>query len=680
MSRLIYRSPVGLRYLSCCPLLQRSAGGAGNVLPTPVEILNYVNEKLERGELSSIKTYKNKLIRHHGNKYVYLVSQLKILVETQTKFSIDDNFLSMIFYRHSGTDQYFAFSKKLSAILDSKASTEEKIDALYRAIRLQHALYPTLARQRGILVPDDVHQWFWVNIPKSKSFTHYYFLIQNDVLLSSPKCSKFMNRLLKGSEMDIELVTFQIFLHDPKHQEIFYSKFVTLYNFSQLSTLTNFLIDRSDFRHTKVYFSALLSRLEKHELLDARLAQKERNAVFIKFVTTLLNFLKRTSNHEMFLDTLSMIMTFVHKQKLSARFLHYPLLLTLQYLRAADQHSDVLKLISLIQAFPLPRHFKFDQILIGEIISTLRFFNDPKMTISYIITAYTNRNTVQLLNELGIWSLVHYSTVRTLPEQQLKRDGATSDACNIQISKRLKTSVLPNTVVLTELYRITLDFCHASLPEAEFKQIVIDLFRKYKETLQRRKNLFYNPDCGILNVFIYNLRYKLREDRLVYEIVKEFYGSGIELPSNVSSPFGLVLYHNYMLTQSEVSTLLFLMEKNKIPLDFRVIVSMVFRYLKLNQVDEAHLWYQKLLHAGFPINHRSLLKCAIENNWKLPNGVETELLLQETCDESASKYEGLEDLLGDEFFEEDFEDKQIFANNLIELWGSLRDPINSSCK
>lgn len=236
--------------------------------------------------------------------------------------------------------------------------------------------------------------------------------------------------------------------------------------------------------------------------------------------------------------------------------------------------------------------------MIAEVVSTLRSFNDPTIILNYITTVFTNPKTMELINELGIWGLLHHNTISTLSDSQLKKDQASIAVQKSPLSTFLTASLLPNAVVMTELYRVTLQYLSLNTPTAQFKQIIIDLYHRYKETLKNKSDCFIFPDCGILNTLVYNLRYRMKEDRLAYMLVLDFFQSQTQINCAGSSPFGLILYHNYTLTHSEISKLLVIMDKHNIKLDFKVITGMIFYYIRSGQVEDAHSWFQKLAYFG----------------------------------------------------------------------------------
>ncbi|KAM3162158.1 Atp22 [Lachancea thermotolerans] len=634
-----------------------------------LEIINHVQSRIANEEYSSIKTFKNKLQRHYDSKYAGLLADMRCLGV------MDEKLVKMIFMRRSGPTQHTAFVSSLESIKKGSNSVSEKRKRIYGIIKLQKALYPEIARTNGILVPETLHQWFWQNLRKDETFQHYYFLIQNDVLLSSKSSNLFLRRLLKGSEMEVQLGTFQVFLHNPEHHEIFQSKFEKLYNFSQINQIVTAVLARKDLRHIKLYFAALLNRLEGKELQNSDLSEKQRIALFIKFTNTLLNYLKLTCNYDMFLHSFKMVTDLVLAQKLDTRLLHKPFLLAIQYLRSLSQHSHVLKLISFAQELSLERSFKFKQSVIGELVSTMRAFNDPKIIVDYITTVYTSPKTLRLLNELGIWSLLRHNSVNVLNATQLERDFESNKIQKSHLSNFLAHRVLPNTVVLTELYRVILQYFSNGTPGTELKQLIIDLYHRYKACMINHEDYFVQPDCGIINVLIYHLRFQLKDHRLAFVLAQDFFQTQPFVKCDASTPFGLVLYHNHALTRTEISSLLVLMDKHKVKLDFKVISAMVFQNLRSGQIEEAHTWFQKLISAGFPLTHRSLIKCAIENDWELPRGIDTSFMTEAPTSVSNSGFEfEIDDAVSGGIMEEEEHESTVkFANALLGITETLAE-------
>ncbi|SCV06137.1 LANO_0H22914g1_1 [Lachancea nothofagi CBS 11611] len=637
-------------------------------LKDPTELLGFVQIKLAQQEVNGLKTLKNKLQRQLGYRYAAFMTEMR------QAGTLKPDLVQMIFFQKAGSRQYQAFTSSLQTVIDSTGSVETKKKQLYTLLQLQKALYPQVARENGILVPESVHLWFWDNVEKTKSFEHFYFLIQNNVLLGSQSANRFLNRLLKGSEMELQLASFQIFLHNPQHHKIYHESFIKLYSFAQINRITTTLLSKKDFRHIKLYFTALLERLEANELQALNLPQEKRTALFIRFTNTLLKFLEESQNCDMFLQSFKMVLELVHTQKLSLELLHKPLLLAIRLLRRLNEHSHVLQLISLAQELDLRKSFKFKQSLIGELISTLRSFNDPKIILSYITTVYANPTTVPLLNELGLWGLLHHNSLDRLSTTQLERDCLTLIKQKSQLSQFLTQNLKPSSVALTELYRVTLQYMRNTMPPLEFKQLVVVLYHRYVDTLKINRGYFIYPDCGVLNVLIHNLRYPLKEDRLAYQLVLDFFQAGLHLACSKSSPFGLLMYHNYTLTMTEISTLLVLMDQHGIKLDFKMICSMVFQNLRSGQIDEARSWYEKALAGGFPISHKLLIKRAVENNWKLPTDTDISFLDEPPQPQYpfGSGFDDVDDLVSSDLMEEEYEGTSGFANELLDAVGTFK--------
>ncbi|CEP60687.1 Atp22p LALA0_S01e16666g [Lachancea lanzarotensis] len=634
----------------------------------PRDVVTYVNSQLAKREVDGLKTLKNKLERHLQRDYKKFVAEMRLANVLQS------DIVQMIFFQSAGPRQYKAFVASIHAVLDSEASVEQKKSQLYTLVELQGSLYPQLARENGILAPGCFHEWFWAHLDRSETFKHFHFLIENNVLLGSRPAHRFLVRLLKGSQIEQQLASFQIFLNSPLHHSEYQKRLTTLYTFAQINMITDAVLSKKDLRHTKVYFTALLDRLESWELNNPGLTQEKRVAFFVKFTNTLSKYLKESGNFDMFQSTFKLILGLIQSQNLDIRLLHKPFLLAISWLRKLNKPSQALKLISLAQELSLQSSFKFKQSLIGELVSTLRSFNDPKMTLSYVATVYRNPGTIKLLNELGLWGLLHHGSIHQLQPSQLEADAKSLMVQKSEVSHFLTKNLIPNAVVMTELYRVTLHFMQNTTSSMEFKQLIITLYQHYKRTFEQTPQYFIYPDCGILNVLIYHLRFSLKEDRLAYQILEDFFKTEPHISCTRGSPFGLAMYQNNTITKTELSSLFVLMDRNHLKLDFKTICAMVFYHLRAGQVDDAHSWYIKLTSTGFPISHKLLIKRAVEYGWELPENTDTSFLEEanENTIDTVNTVEGLEDLVTDDLMEEEIDVTSAFAEELVNSLSSFK--------
>ncbi|SCU93074.1 LAMI_0E13124g1_1 [Lachancea mirantina] len=631
-----------------------------------IAVLAQTKDHLKLERYNELKRLKNSLIRKYETKYLSLINQIRKVHD------LDENLVSMIFYRHSGKQQFAAFSKYVVFIVHSNLATDEKKKALYGAIRLQHALYPKVAGEKGILIPEKVHDWFWLNLPRTQSFAHYYFLIQNNVLLSSAAVQRFSSRLLKGSEMEQQLATFQIFLQRPEHCSMFDEKFVLLNNFTHCCRLTQVLIRQKDFRHVESFFKALLVQLSTLGTTYECRNYGERSSMLLKFVNTILLYLRASGNTELFLQTFTTVFDLISMQKLDASFLHKPLIIAVVYLRGIRQYGQALKLISYAQDLPTKSGFLFKQMLIGELLTTFRRLGDFPMILKYVPAAFSHPKTAILLNKLGLRGLADGGLAEPVPESQLHQELA-STAPMTPVLPKLRKRILPNSVVLTELYRAAMQFTCNVLERERFKGLILKLYDNYKKTLLSDKQLFFFHDYGVINVLLHTLRFQLKEHRMAFVMLKDFMELPIKTYGSPSHTFGLVLYNNYALSQSEVSSLLVLMDKKNASVDFKIIVSMILRHLRWEQEDEAHSWFKKLTHARFPLEHKALIQQAVMRNWKLPSHVDTSFL-QESSPEPAPdcSTDDLDELLKEETFQDESELQTQFANDLVHQMEAFR--------
>ncbi|QLQ80717.1 hypothetical protein HG537_0E00700 [Torulaspora globosa] len=574
-----------------------------------------------------MRRVRNKLQRKFGLSYNTVFSNL-------LKVVADPSLFRMSMFRRPGWKQYYSFINALrSTISDDGLSNEQKKQKLYRIISFQHDLFPKGGKKGNYLVPTDVHQWFWENLPKDESFNHLYFLIKNDVHLSScPYVWNFSKRLMQGSELEMQLATFEIFLHDKAHQATFQEKFGKLHCFYAMNKLVNKVLSGNDFRFVKLYLSSLLQKMESLKERGGGQDTKSEKKLFSRFNNTFLFYLSKTGNVEMFLQAFEINLQYMRKAHLlkDARFMQeylYPSLhFILKLLREKGLQEQVFHFIRVIQQVVRIRDPKFNIRIIGELVTSLKSFNDPKLSCQYILSAFNIKETAALLNDLGLWGAIFHGNSVKLSQEMLKAETKVQEKI---FPRSLRTQGIPSIPILTELYKVLLSTCARTMARERYQDLVLELYSAYKKALQEHKFRTTKHDTGILSIFLYHIRLELNNSKLAFEILKDFYSqkfaSSIRCTTK-SCPFSYVVYKNYDLSQSDVSHLLHLMQLNRAPLQFRFCTAMVLRYLKLGNVTEAYSWYKKILHAGFQVDHYVLIKAITENGWEYPKNFDMSLL------------------------------------------------------
>lgn len=573
-----------------------------------------------------MRRVRNKIQRRFGMSYIPVFTSL-------LKVVADPGLFKMSMFRRPGCKQYYSFVNALrSTISDSGLSNEQKKQKLYRIISFQHDLFPKCGEKANYLIPSDVHQWFWENLPRDESFNHLYFLVKNDVHLSSCQYVwNFSKRLMQGSELEMQLATFEIFLHDKAHQATFHEKFGKLHCFYAMNKLVNKVLSGNDFRFIKLYLSSLLQKMESLKGCGERQDTKSEKKLFIRFSNTLLFYLSQTGNVEMFLQAFEINLQYMRKARLleDARFMQehlYPSLhFILKLLREKGLQEQVFHFIRVIQRVVRRRDPKFNTRIIGELVTSLRSFNDPKLSCQYILSAFNIKQTAALLNDLGLWGAIFHENSMKLSQQMLDAETKVQEEI---FPRSLRIGGTPSMPILTELYRVLLSTCARTMGRETYQGLVLKLYSAYKKALEQQK-FPAKHDTGILSVFLHHIRQELNNPKLAFEVLKDFYSqkfaSSIRCTTKVC-PFSYVVYKNYDLSQSDLSQLLHLMQVNRVPLQFRFCTAMVLRYLKLGNVTEAYSWYEKILHAGFEVNHYVLIKAITENGWEYPKNFDMSLL------------------------------------------------------
>lgn len=576
-----------------------------------------------------MRKVRNNLHRHFGTSYMTAYCSLRNVVADPTLFE-------MSMFRRIGKKQYGSFvSAMRSTIADENLSKEQKRQKLYRFISFQHDIFAKRDGTSGFLIPPDINKWFWENIPREESFNHFYFLIKNDVLLSScQNVWNFAQRLMQGSELEAQLATFEIFFHDKAHQAKFQKKFERLYCFHSMNKLVGKVLSDKDYRFIKVYLSSLLQKMESlkadRDGLDSRTVQR----LFVQFHNTLLLYLAQTGNAEMFLETFEIKLNYMRQAgflkdtKFTQEYLHRSLHFVLKMLRQKGLQDHVFQYIRVIRRVIRKRDPEFNKRIVGELVTTLRSFNDPKLTCQYVLSAFDTKRTAKLLNNLGLWAPIFHQNSGKLSDEVLN---AELNAQEKMFSHLLRIKDTPSVPIMTELYRVLLSTSARTMGREEYQNFILELYAAYKNVLKERSFSYRRHDMGILAVFLHHIRLELNDSKLAFEILKDFfsqsYTSSIRCTSK-ACPFSLVVYKNDSISPSELSHLLHLMQLNRVPLQFRFCTAMVLRYLNLGDVEEAHSWYRKILHAGFEVSHSILIKAIAKNGWEYPKNFNTSLLLK----------------------------------------------------
>lgn len=581
-----------------------------------IQLLKVINSVRDGHEMRKLR---NRMKKHFGHNYHLIYPRLRQLSSDPLK-------LQMALFRNAGRRQYASFTQCLLNILNEADLMDmDKRRKLYNTITFQHDMFPGLNANSAMILPDEVHKWFWEHVPRQESFNHYYFLIKNDVYLSWPRHSwKFVKRMMQGSELELQLASFQLFLYRENHQSIFLQKFHKLYSFHAMLLILHRVFNANDLRFAKVYVAALLRNMEIRE---------PNELSFLRFNNFLLYYLSQTGDIELFFKAFSVELQFIKNSfnnRDCLKILHRPLLFVLKLLRRQGYHEEFFTVLSVLQKLSLGQSQAFKKHAFTELVTLLRSFNDCKLTIQYVMSAFDRESTGQLFNKLGLWNATFHGNATVLDDYELRSEIESLEGL-LPPSMSLKGQ--PFMAIMTEVYMLVLSTNAKILNKNQYRDLLIGLYGNYTRELQR--GLFVHPrhDTGILNVFLYHVRYKLDDCKLSFALLQDFYSNGLARNLRVTSnkcPFSIVVYQNNEITQAEINQLLFLMQEAKIPLHFNFCVSMVLRYLQLNNQEEAHSWYQRILHAGFKVEHRLLIRAIRDNQWEYPVGFDKTLV--ETLD------------------------------------------------
>ncbi|EDO18105.1 hypothetical protein Kpol_1031p9 [Vanderwaltozyma polyspora DSM 70294] len=613
-----------------------------------VKILDVVDKPDE------IKPIKRLLMKKFKQNYSPFINKLRDASENPTK-------LHLTYIKQIGQEYRVLFNKYIDEIIsNNEIDTIDKKNCIYEMINLQNELYPTIGEKYGWFLTDKIHKWFWENIDKNESFTHYYFLIQNNVNLSSSyHILQFQKRLLKGSQLEFELASFQLFLHKPEYEHIFRRKFIILNSFDSIRSFVNLLIQKNDLRFLRMYFNSMLDSMKRPSFkTNPDTVEFDSRLNLIYFNISLLNYLSKIEDIKMFSSTLRILANETskiqtnelnkdNKIRLSniSNLLLSPLSSSITLLRNKGMYDEAFDLLSLMRKTPMVHNSVFKNFLIGHLISCLRSFNDPKLSLQYVTSAYRRKRVALFLNQLGLWGWVYHGKSYTLSNQEL-------DTEYQKIKNTLPRSMVsiqyPPLPVLTELYITVLNTFSKTMDKENFKVFLLDLYQRYKKTIlpMRSHNLYFQQNTGILNAFLKHVRYSINDHLLSLTILKDFYNESDShrfKPTDGTSPFSIVVYQNEKLSNRDISKVLELMDSLEIPLDFKFCVAMVYHYHSRNNIPEALVWYKKILDSKFNVEHMGLIKLITENGWEYPDHFDMKLL--ENLDEQKQSSTEEEDFL-----------------------------------
>ena len=594
-------------------------------------------------------------------KRLYTGYSYRILSDNLVQLSGYPELLRMSLYRYLGKDQYATFSRNLQSIIESSdaISVQDKRRRIYDLIHLQYTMFSSSRREYCLTLPDAIHKWFSKNLSRDELFGHCLFLIKNRVSLSSsPHIQKLIYRLLRGSELERQLVTFEFFLRRQKKSvdEEILDRFVSLYNFNDMVLIFNSVVrtrksiiwDNAELNGsvslTEFYLQALTQKLvlyrERGSSVGGSLNDERKKLAkrFVQFTNELLFLLADRGELTLFMSVFKLLVTFVKENAsiLSPKdptsvmnLLHRPIIHSFKLLRANEAQDLIFTLVSTVSQLPFCKTHQFKTRLVYELARSLRYFNDPKLLCQFVVSAIKRPDPVALLNDLGIWGAVFHSNVTVLPMETVQRD---MESINRSFPSSMRTDLDRPAPILNEVYRTLLTTSSVVMTPLQYRTLLEKLYLHYRTTLNKsyKSHYMWKQTSGIINRLVSEMLYTVKDPKLAHDTLLDFYtqqfANKIKTePGNC--PFSTVLYGlRHVLTPLEVSQILQLMETLKIPLTFKACVAMIFINLSRHKISEAHTWYKKILVAGFDIRHHSLIEVAQKYSWELPANIDTAAL------------------------------------------------------
>lgn len=595
------------------------------ILKNDERVHTYVGEALRnptQETVHELMQVKRKMLRSLGKDYFLAVNY----IEQSIPVDVDKLKFRTEFQKQVTPYQYDMFVKTLSHLRTKKGyDRPTRRKELYKAIELHRWCNPKITKESGILLPEDIHKWFYMFVPKEDRLSHYNFLIENNVVIAGDSAERFQSLMLTGSQLEYQVATFQHFIRDPTKRHLFEEKFIIMHAFKPIKNVVDTLIENNDIEHIKEYFDALITRLEHIELKNEKIPYVIRKSYFNQFMLSLLCFARHTYSVEMFLQVTQEFLNSLPKNT-PVTFIQKPLAEIISHFQKNQDTETVFKLMSLFDKFALTKpNSKFTNEMLGRIVHSLRSFNDPKLTMSYILSTYCDEKTRIRLNSLGLWCLIFDNKFGHLPLQAIKHPEMRKKYITVNVPKRLKYKGTPDTAILNELYIVVFDYYKKKLSKEEYKELVLKCFSAYCHYLKKDlpDNERWKIDTSILRTMIHRAKYDLRDNRLAFDMLIKFYSLNLKPRfDSKSAPFGLVLYGNDSISQEEFNQVLKLMQECNAPMDSKLFITIILRFLKSDDIHSAHEWYNRFLKVGFHLKHFTLIEEAKRLEWTVPETAE----------------------------------------------------------
>ncbi|CDO95076.1 unnamed protein product [Kluyveromyces dobzhanskii CBS 2104] len=595
------------------------------VLRQDPRILNYVKEALNNPtseNVSELMQLKRKMMRALQKNYPHAVRHIEEgLPNTIDRLKFRSEFLRVV-----NTEHYACFLKSLEHIRTCKGlDRQTRRKELYKCIELHRRCNPGVTEASGILLPNNIHQWLFTSTPPEERLNHYLFLIDNTVLISGHFAQLTQQTMLNGSKMEYRVASFLHFIEDPEKHHIFNEKFSVMHTFGSMRRIVNLLIEENDVSHIKEYLDILTTRLQTVELRNQRIPYEVRKLYFIEFMHTLQQFARSTNHIDMFLETINTMIEYLPKDT-PVPFIRNSFVEILNYFQSTGDTETVFKVMSILNDYPLTKpNTKFTNEMLGRILFSLRQFKDPKLTASYILITYNFIKSKEMLNNLGLWCLIFGNGFGHLNKKMILDTKQPDRFINLNVPECLRSKHAPDSVVLNELYIVVFDYYKGKLPSEEYKDLILTCYKSYCRFLKENveAQLRWKIDTSILRTMIHRVKFDCLDDRLAYEMLMNFFSLNLNPRFNSkNTPFGLVLYRNENINQQEFNNVLELMQKCRAPMDHKVMITIVLKFIQSGSTELAHEWYSRLLKTGYQLRHFRMIEEAKKLGWEVPASAE----------------------------------------------------------
>ncbi|CCK69613.1 Atp22p KNAG_0C05120 [Huiozyma naganishii CBS 8797] len=549
--------------------------------------------------------------------------------------SRDRSLAWLMLYKNVDKIEYNFFKSQLfKTIANGDLSTHDKFKRLYEIIRCQAQVFPCSRDSASLFIPEPIHKWFYDYLPPDELVSHYLFLISCDVNLSSSESiNQLTFKMMQSSEIERSTATFEIFLNDPAKRRTFEDKFVKLHNFETMILIVNAVVRRDHWKHLEVYLSALVEKIKMNRDFNVNVNSGKLRYFFVRFLNELLFIVLKKGDTPLVAATFAAVVESIKKETgvSTISLLNKPILQLLNRLRREDAQDEIFSLVSVLNSLPYQKKsYNLNKRLITELATSLRSFNDPKLTCQFMCSSIQDPDIAQLFNSLGLWGWIWHNDGILLDSNQL-----SFEVSNLKplLSQQFKIKTNELQPYLNEMYYILLKTYSTILPQSTYKEFILDLYSKYVAVLTKRYKTyhFYMHDTGVLLLLLKSTIYGLKDWKLAYSMLMDFYSHDfVDKIRNTSRecPFSLVIYSSSQVVLSEIVPLLSIMERRQMPLTFKICTKMVLEFLREKRVKEAEYWYQKIIHGQFDVRHKPLIEAIKSNGWEFPPNFDKTLLTQ----------------------------------------------------